>query len=821
MAIINDSKTFIPVLYDSTNSTVNGTDSTNPPSNGLTEATSTTRAAFTSFTTANSTTRFYYKFDCSSVPQDAIINSVKCDFKATCSSSYFNTRIGQLCHGTTKRGTAVTITNTSINNTVNVQTITNGGSWTREELDDIGIVIEAIRGTSTSAFTLSFYGATLTVNYSYNDVTYQITSISNTDLVDSIEPEGTTLVSEGETYTLNIYANTMSNVVVEDNGNDVTNQLVQKEKSNTGSTSTVLGTYTLISGSFNGSGASYFQGLVGKGVDSTQTTSNYYSNGSGTIAVFTYNLSFSNIPSNATITRLYCQVNGHAESTSQSNEYMCVQLRSGNSELSNELNFKSIGTTNSTQTIEATTMPTIAQLNNLVLYCRLGYYGGAINGATCYVEYSVPSSGEYYWEYSISNVNTAHTIMISDAVIVPPEEDPTKEYYPITISSINATTNPNKGTTRVESGTSETITIYPSDPLLTLATDNGVDITSQLVHHGGQQPTYTVATAPGATYGFNLNSSTGYYVSTNAGQASSASVARVSFDLPVRCLVTIQYINYAESTYDFSVFGKVDTTLSTNGWTSSQSRGDTTTDSGLEQLRCNTSSYNSSNAQTLTYEIPAGSHYIDIKYGKDQASDDNNDSLQWKITNIEPLESVAEYYTYTLSNINQQHSLIFIFGNVTYYFVNSTANGDCTLYPNGSMVQLPGDEYRLTIVPNESGNTVTITDNNTDVTSQLERKEIQVEKDGVTTTVVNYIYKLNNIQATHNLNVVCSPQGLDSFIKTNNQWKQGGILMKQNDRWNSLRYTRIWIHNGTTWVENAQRIITAKGIRFGGVISSS
>ena len=107
MAIINDSKTFIPVLYDSTNSTVNGTDSTNPPSNGLTEATSTTRAAFTSFTTANSTTRFYYKFDCSSVPQDAIINSVKCDFKATCSSSYFNTRIGQLCHGTTKRGTAV------------------------------------------------------------------------------------------------------------------------------------------------------------------------------------------------------------------------------------------------------------------------------------------------------------------------------------------------------------------------------------------------------------------------------------------------------------------------------------------------------------------------------------------------------------------------------------------------------------------------------------------------------------------------------------------------------------------------------------------
>ena len=75
-----------------------------------------------------------------------------------------------------------------------------------------------------------------------------------------------------------------------------------------------------MSGSFNSSAASYFQGLVGKGIDNTKTTSNYYSSGSGTIAVFTYNLSFSDIPSNATITRLYLEVNGHAESTSQANE---------------------------------------------------------------------------------------------------------------------------------------------------------------------------------------------------------------------------------------------------------------------------------------------------------------------------------------------------------------------------------------------------------------------------------------------------------------------------------------------------------------------
>ena len=806
MAIINDSKTFIPSSYDSVNSSVNGTDSTNTPSNGLTEATSTTRAAFTSFTTANSTTRFYYRFDCSSIPQNATINSVTCDFKATCSSNYFNTRIAQLCYGTTKKGEPVTITNTSINNTVNVQTITNGGSWTREELNGIGIVVEAIRGTKTNEFTLSFYGATLTVNYS---VTYQITSVSNTDLVDSIDPEGTTDVTEGGDYTLNIYADDMSNVVVEDNGTEVTSQLVQKEKINTGSLSTVLGTYTLVSGGFSEQGASYFQGIVGKGVNGSQTTSNYYSNGSSTITVFTYNLSFSNIPSNATITRLYCQVNGHAESTSRNNEYMCVQLRTGNTELSSELNFKTIGTSNSTQTIEATTLPTVAQLENLVLYCRLGYYGGAINGATCYIEYTTPN--QYFWQYTLSNVNDDHTIYVTESVVIPPDEDPQKTYYPVTISSINATTEPNKGTTRVESGTTETITIYPSDPLLSLAIDNGVDITSQLVHHGGVIPDPTVTTAPGASYGFTLNTSNGYYVCDNIGVDKSTAIARVTFNLPVRCLVSFEFINYAEETYDFGVFGKVDTELSNTYWQSTRSGGDTTTDVGLEQLRLNTSEYNKSTPQTITYEIPSGEHYVDIKYSKDDATSSNNDSLQWKITDIEPLEA-NDYYTYTLSNISEQHSLIFIFGNVTYYFVNSSTSTNSKLYPNGQMVQLPGDDYRLVIIPEDNNDTVTVTDNNTDVTSQLERKEVTTEKDGVSTTVVNYIYRLTNIQSTHNI-VVSSSTGTKNVYINNSGWVSGtDILKKDNDRWSSIRYTRIYIHNGTAWIEDAQRIISAKGI---------
>lgn len=68
--------------------------------------------------------------------------------------------------------------------------------------------------------------------------------------------------------------------------------------------------------------------------------------------------------------------------------------------MTEQLNFKSIGTSNSTQTLECETLPTVAQLQNLVLECTLGYYGGAINGATVYVEYDIPSAGVQYYTYT-------------------------------------------------------------------------------------------------------------------------------------------------------------------------------------------------------------------------------------------------------------------------------------------------------------------------------------------------------------------------------------------------------------------------------------
>ena len=744
--------------------------------NGYTESSSTTYATINLTTGSGATTYIYFTFDFSDIPSGATINSVSCSAKAyinTTNSSRITTRQIQLYSGTTAKGSASTISNSTT--AFNMTT----GTWTRDELLNARIRLYGVRGTSntTSTYYFRFYGATFTVNYSVNGTAYTIGATSNVTGT-TVDPASQDVMS-GENATVSIYTNSIDDITVTDNDTDVTDQLEQHEIPSGGSKSTVLGSYNLVSGSFNGSGATYFSGLVGAGVDHTKTTSNYYSGGSGVIAVFTYDLDFEDIPSNATITELYCEVNGHCENVSQASEYMCAQLISGSIDISEELNFKTVGTSNSTQTLTATTLPTVAQLANLKLQCRLGYYGGAINGATCYITYTVPSSGsDYYYTYTLTNVTTDHIIVIDEAgAFVPPEEDPQYNYYPITISSINASTDPHNGTTRVQEGTTEVITISPTDPQLTLALDNGVDITSQLVG-GTPTNTYTVDTkVTGASYGFNLNGSTGYYVSSNNGVSKSASVARINMDFESDCIVTITYINYAEADYDYGMFGKLDTAVATDGLTAS-SGGSSPSDSisNYQIPKCS----NSSSTQTVSYQVPAGEHFIDVKYGKDDASDSGNDSLQWKITNIEATSAGGDY-TYTLTNINQKHSLVFIFGDVDYYFITSSGNS-CKLYPDGQVVKLAGDSYMIRIVPNDPNATVTLRDNNVDRTSSLEYESTQ---DKYGNTVVNYIYKLTNITAAHTLSITCSSgAGPTIYIKINGTWTIcSKVFVKTNGSW--------------------------------------
>jgi len=795
---VNETRTvtFVPVSYDSVNSQVAGTDSSNPTSNGCTEATSTTRAAFTSNTTANSTTRIYYNFDCSSIPVNATINSISCTFKAVASSRYFNTRVGQLCTGTTVKGSGTTITNTSIQNTVNVQTISNTGTWTRAELDNIKIMINCVRGSSTNQFNISFYGATLSIEYTIQGTQYDITSTLATNNVDSIDPSGLTQLMGGNDYELAIYTDNINDIIVEDNGVDVTDQLVLTHPTGGSSTDTFIPSsfdYTnSIYDTTSGTNGVYDTNYIDNGLTNHSSSTRaaiYAVQGSNADTYIYYNFDCSSIPRNATITSVSCQVKAGNQGTSYySSNYRQVQLCSGTTTKGTSQNITGSNTSPTTVTVDGGSSWTRAELNDIKIryWVRRGTSntttGSTLSfyGATLSVTYTVPA--EDYYVYILSNVSADHTIIISDSIIEIPEEDPQYDYYPITISSINATTNPGRGTTRVVEGTNQTITIYPTDPVVTLVTDNGVDITSQLVSHGGTISTPTVSTPAAADYQFTLNSNTGYYVSQNAGVNRSAALCRVNFNFPVRCLVTIDFINYAEARYDFGVFGSLDVALSGDYYEAGSS-GATITDVTYK-LACNTTTYNKSTVQTITYEVPAGEHYIDIKYSKDDASEANNDTLQWKISNIEPLEA-NNYYTYTISNIQEEHSLIFIFGDVTYYFVNSNGTG-AKLFPSGSMVQLPGDSYSLTIVPDDYSYEVSVTDNNVNVTQRVQRKEEELTKDGNTYTVVNYIYKITNIQATHTIVVQCS-SSVQLYIKINNSWVRAKkIYKKVSNTWQEV-----------------------------------
>jgi len=767
---VNDSIELVPSGYDSSNSSYSSISSSYPVTNGYTNASSTSYAYITCNTGSRAKTYISYTFNTSAIPSEATIDSISCSAKVRVSStSYISTGVTQLYSGSTAKGSATTTRSTS----ATAYTLT-PGTWTRSELDNIQVRFTGTRGTSstTRAAYLFFYGATLIINYSISGMQYTVTATSSVDGVTATP--ATQNAMEGNTATVRIDGISLDDVVVKDNDTDITEELVQYAIETGGTLNEAPSSYT-VSGSVSGT---RYQSTVGHTVENPSTQSgNDYCGSSGSTATIYYKFDFSEIPDNATISSMTVRAHGHLESTSNSSEVASLNTYSGTTEKGTEVSYTS--TSSQTVTISPGTW-TVAELkDDPRVGFTIGYYGGLTTGITWTVVYSVPSSGgDYYWTYTIGSISADHVITIEEAgAFIPPDEDPTYNYYPITISSINATTDPRTGTVRVQEGTNETIEIVPSDPKLTLALDNGVDITSQLQ---GRAPdnTFTVAKASGASYGFDLNSSTGYYVSTNDGVSSSASVARVTFNLETKCLATFTYINSGEVDYDYGMFGKLDTTVATDGLTASDSGSSPSDSASNYQLICSSSAYHSQTAtHTLTYEIEAGTHYVDVKYGKDQASNSGNDSLQFKVA----LESLTgSDYTYTLNNINQKHSLIFVFGDVDYYFITSSGTG-AKLYPDGQTVKLAGQSYGITIVPDSTTANVTVTDNGTDVTSALVRTEGQ-SKTGA--TIVNYDYSISNIQAAHTINVVCGSVSQVIYLKIGETWRAcNSVYKKVNGSW--------------------------------------
>ena len=118
------------------------------------------------------------------------------------------------------------------------------------------------------------------------------------------------------------------------------------------------------------------------------------------------------------------------------------------------------------------------------------------------------------------------------------------------------------------------------------------------------------------------------------------------------------------------------------------------------------------------------------------------------------------------------------------------------------MVELPGETYKLTIVPENTGDTITVRDNNVDVTSSLERKEAIVEKSGQQVTVVNYIYHISNVQTGHTVVVYSATQGNIPYVKVNGSWVQlRAIYKKENGIWEEQEPSMDIFDDGTIYIK--------------------
>lgn len=355
---------------------------------------------------------------------------------------------------------------------------------------------------------------------------------------------------------------------------------------------------------------------------------------------------FSSVPSDAIINSFTVKIKGY-ESGLSTNVSYAPRLANGTSAITGTTATSTFGTTSNIITIPTGAL-TWDQIKNtygnnftILVYVRrasrntTGYF--YCYGAEIEVDYTIP----IYHDVSITN-STSATVTASE-------------------------THPLEGTN----------VLIRSDTISGLRiTDNGTDVTSQFTERFDPEETYSVVNV--GTYGFELNSSTGYYTSNNKGISKTAAVCRVDFHVPVSATITFTYINYAEATYDFGVFGNIDVELSNNYYAAGSS-GATITDTSYKKA-CNTSADSTSSVKTLDYTMTAGDHSIWVKYSKDDASNANNDTLQFSvaITLNEPYTPSTTYYGYDINNIVIDHVIV-----VTY----SGSSPTIYLKVNGSWIQ--------------------------------------------------------------------------------------------------------------------------------------
>lgn len=202
------------------------------------------------------------------------------------------------------------------------------------------------------------------------------------------------------------------------------------------------------------------------------------------------------------------------------------------------------------------------------------------------------------------------------------------DHYEVQLSKIALTDN-----VLTKTNTTKFIPMEPYHPSTKQYVDNLINsmpTTQDLVDNGfdyatGKPETVEIPitiTNVSTAYGFALND-TGYYESNNKGKINSWALCKVTINAPQPFTLTIPYVNSGEANFDYGIFGQLDTEL-LNSYVD-----DGTTESAKVKLNCKGQS--STDVKQISYDVPAGEHFIEIKYRKDSSGDQGNDSLQFKI----------------------------------------------------------------------------------------------------------------------------------------------------------------------------------------------
>ena len=167
----------------------------------------------------------YLEFDktpLNSIPDGANIVSVESNIKYYVSStSYITAFSTQLYTNTTAKGNALTNRPTSA-----TKYALTTGNWTVSELQNIRLYISATHNLSTSNAYIYLNGADITVNYSWDETIYAITTSSSVQGV-VISAQDAEVTSGGTDVITVTGVSDLSDIKLMDNGTDVTSSLVR------------------------------------------------------------------------------------------------------------------------------------------------------------------------------------------------------------------------------------------------------------------------------------------------------------------------------------------------------------------------------------------------------------------------------------------------------------------------------------------------------------------------------------------------------------------------------------------------------------------